>query len=229
MNSIALTPTRRRGFTLVELLVTVTIIIVLATLGFMGSKSFLKKAGAVKDMANMKNMWSGVTLYAAENNDMLPGTPTSGLFSGQKPEYTVNANNGRLAHFIAPFLGYSGPKEGDIIEPMISSWQKTKEQQGINTYWLRIDVPTAADPNMTFRPWGYAYSKKPMQMAAALSKIDSTRTWAFTDLDQLHPDAISSAAGWLGETPEGMAHGSYRLAMYFDGSGGKVNVKNERQ
>ncbi len=213
----------RRGFTLVELLVSITIIAVLAALGFMGSASFMKRAGAVKDVANMKNIWSGITLYAADHNDTLPG----GLFSGQKPEYTVNAANGRLAYFIAPYLGYTEAKEGDTIEPMVSSWQKNSIQKGTNTYWMRIDVPTAADPTKTFRPWGYAYAGKPMQMTAAMSKIDPTRTWAFTDLDQLHPDAIAAGAGWIKEVPEKMAHGSYRLAMYFDGSAGKVDVKNK--
>lgn len=58
-----------------------------------------------------------------------------------------------------------------------------------------------------------------------LSKIDGSRTWAMTDVDQLHPDAINAA--WLPNVPEGMAHGDYRLAIYFDGSSGKVNVKNQ--
>ena len=223
----ATTRTRHPGFTLVELLVTITIIAVLATLGFMGSSSFLKRAGAVKDVASMKAIWSGVTLYAADHGDMLPGSPTSGLFSGQKAEYTVNANNGRLAHFLAPYLGNAEPKEGAIVEPMLSSWQKTSVQKSVNAYWFRIDVPTAADPTKTFRPWGYAYAAKPMQMSAAMSRIDPTRTWAFTDLDQLHPDAIAANAGWLKEVPEKLAHGSYRLAMYFDGSSGKVNQKNK--
>lgn len=223
----ASTHKRHPGFTLVELLVTITIIAVLAALGFMGSSSFLKRAGAVKDVANMKTIWSGITLYAADHNDMLPGSPTSGLFSGQKAVYTMNANNGRLACFIAPYLGYAEPREGAIIEPMLSSWQKTSVQKAVNAYWFRIDVPTATDPTTTFRPWGYAYAAKPMQMSAAMSKIDPSRTWAFTDLDQLHPDALAAKPGWLKEVPEKIAHGTYRLAMYFDGSSGKLNQKNQ--
>lgn len=223
----ASTRKRHPGFTLVELLVTITIILVLAVLGFMGSSSFLKRAGAVRDVASMKAIWTGITLYATDHNDMLPGSPTSGLFSGQKAVYTANSNNGRLAHFLAPYLGYTEPKEGAIIEPMLSSWQKTSVQKSVNAYWFRIDVPTAADPTKTFRPWGYAYSAKPMQMTAAMSRIDPGRTWAFTDLDQLHPDALAAKASWLKEVPEKMAHGSYRLAMYFDGSSGKLNQKNQ--
>ena len=202
------------------MLVTITIVLALAVLAFMGSSTFIKRAAAVRDTANMKSIWSGVIMYAGDNNDQLPG----GLFSGQKPVYTENGANGRLAHFLAPYFGYDTPREGQPIEAMTSSWQKTDAQKAINAYWFRIDVPIS-NSTSTFRPWGYAYAQKPMRMSAAMSMINPSRTWAFTDLDQLHPDA--KGAGWFNEIPAEMAHGSYRLAMYFDGSCNKVNVNNE--
>lgn len=64
-----------------------------------------------------------------------------------------------------------------------------------------------------------------MTLSAALSRIDPSRTGAITDVDQLHPDA--KGAGWLSDVPDGMAHGTYRLAVYFDGSSRKVNVTNK--
>jgi prepilin-type N-terminal cleavage/methylation domain-containing protein len=79
--------THPAGFTLVELLVTITIIVVLAALTFMGSSAFLKRAAAVKDMSNMKNLWTAINLYAGDNNDTLPGP----LNAGQKAIYGANA------------------------------------------------------------------------------------------------------------------------------------------
>lgn len=60
------------GFTLIELLVVVTIIIALAALGFMGSSVLIKRAAAVKDVTNMRNLWTGIVLYAGENGGTLP-------------------------------------------------------------------------------------------------------------------------------------------------------------
>lgn len=210
----------RRGFTLVELLVVITIIVVLAAIGFMGSAAFLKRAAAVKDIDNMKGIWSSINLYTGEHGGMLPGP----LFSGQRPKYTTNAKNGRLAYFISTYLGYDKPKDGEVIEPMVSSWQKTTALKDVPNYFFRTDVPLD-DSNSTFRPWGYAYASEPLSMAGAMSKMNPSRTWAFTDLDQLHPDA--AGAGWLQDTPTDMAHGDYRLAGYFDGHIGKVDKNND--
>ena len=218
--------TQRSGFTLVELLVTITIIIVLAALAFMGSSVFLKRAAAVRDMSNMKNLWTGIILYAGDNNDTLPGP----LNAGQKAIYGANAGYGRINFHLAPYLGYDNPKDGDFLEAMASSWQKTPATKAAPCYYIRSDVPTNVG-TVTFKPWGYptgaAADRKPMKLSAALSRINVSRTWAITDVDQLHPD-IGSAA-WKADVPEKMAHGSYRLAMYFDGSGGKVNQYNVRQ
>jgi prepilin-type N-terminal cleavage/methylation domain-containing protein len=217
----------RAGFTLVELLVTITIIVVLASLTFMGTSVFLKRAAAVKDMTNMKNLWTGVHLYAGDNNDSLPGP----LNAGQKAIYGASAGYGRINFYLASYLGYTDPKDGDFLESMASnSWQKTPATKAAPCYYIRSDVPTDV-ATVTIKPWGYptgaTADRRPMKMSAALSRINTSRTWAITDVDQLHPD-IGSAA-WKADVPEKMAHGSYRLAIYFDGSGGKVNRYNVRQ
>ena len=218
--------THPAGFTLVELLVTITIIVVLAALTFMGSSAFLKRAAAVKDMSNMKNLWTAINLYAVDNNDTLPGP----LNAGQKAIYGANASYGRINFYLASYLGYTNPKDGDFLEAMASSWQKTPATKAAPCYYIRSDVPTDVG-TVTIKPWGYptgaATDRKPMKMSAALSRINTSRTWAITDVDQRHPD-IGSAA-WKADVPEKMAHGSYRLAIYFDGSGGKVNRYNIRQ
>lgn len=219
--------THPAGFTLVELLVTVTIIIVLAALTYMGSSAFLKRAAAVKDMSNMKNLWTAINLYVGDNNDTLPGP----LNAGQKAIYGASASYGRVNFYLAPYLGYTTPKDGDFLEAMASTgWQKTSKTKAAPCYYIRSDVPTEVG-TATIKPWGYptgaTADRKPMKMSAAFSQINTSRTWAITDVDQLHPD-IGSAA-WKADVPEKMAHGSYRLAMYFDGSGGKVNQYNLRQ
>ncbi len=215
---------QRHGFTLVEVLVVITIIVVLAALSLVGARTFLKKAAAVKDVANMRGIWTGVTLYASDHSDTLPGP----LYSGQKATYGL-APTGQINFFIASYLGYENPKVNDFLEAMASSWQKTEIQKKTPAYIIRKDVPLrqSIGATTTFQPWGYSgtVGSNSMKLSGALSKIDASRTWAMTDVDQLHPDAKNAA--WLPNVPEGMAHGDYRLAIYFDGSGGKLNIKNQ--
>lgn len=212
---------RRAGFTLVELLVTVTIILVLATMAFMGSSAFMKRAAATQDMATKKNIWAGIALYASDNNDLLPGP----LFSGQRAIYGAKST-GRVSHFIAPYLGYDAPATGEFFETMGASWQKSDAAKSAPCYLFRLNTPTGVG-TATVAPWGNANNKpnlQPLRLSATLSRIDSSRTWALTDVDQQHPEVGSAA--WRNEVPTTMSHGDHRLALYFDGSGGKVDINN---
>ncbi len=211
--------TYRRGFTLVELLVVITIILVLATLGFMGSSIFLKRAAAVKDVANMKGMWSAVSMYASDHAGVLPGP----LFAGQRPEYNPSPGAGRLTTYIAEYLGYDNPEKDEPILPMVASWQK-KDTRTPNYYFQRRIPTTVSNGSANIEPWGYPGASKPMNMSGAMSVIDSSRKWAFSDLDQLHPGA--AGAGWINELPDHMSHGDYRLACYYDGHIGKLDKDN---
>jgi prepilin-type N-terminal cleavage/methylation domain-containing protein len=212
---------RRTGFTLVELLVTVTIILVLATVAFMGSSAFMKRAAATRDMATKKAIWVGIALYASDQNDLLPGP----LFTGQRALYGLK-NTGRVCHFIAPYLGYESPIVGQFLEAAGASWQKTEAAKAAPCYLFRLDVPTGVG-STTISPWGNANSKpnlQPIRMSAVLSQVPTSRTWAMTDVDQEHPGVGS--ASWRHEVPATMSHGDHRLALYFDGSGGKVKKDN---
>jgi prepilin-type N-terminal cleavage/methylation domain-containing protein len=215
-------PRHSGGFTIVELLVVVAIIAVLAGLSFIGGSTFLKNAASVRDMSNMRTLWASTIMYAADNNDNLPGP----LTKGQKAVYGAKTT-GRVNFFLASYMGYTSPQLNEFLPAMGSSWQKTPATQSAPCYLFRLDVPTGVGTE-TFSPWGNANPKpnlQPMKMSAALSKINASRTWAMTDVDQLHPDVKD--AGWKADTPEKMAHGTYRLAVYFDGAGGKVDQENK--
>lgn len=78
-------------------------------------------------------------------------------------------------------------------------------------------------------PFGHPLSRgegrKPKRMAAVLSRIDPVRTWILSGLDQLHPELGNQ--GWKKQIPEEMSHGTYRIAIYFDGHAGRLDVNNE--
>lgn len=68
------TTSGNRGFTLVELLVTITIIIVLAALSFMGITRAKEAAQRSGSAANLRQFSAAITGFAADNNGFLPAT-----------------------------------------------------------------------------------------------------------------------------------------------------------
>lgn len=63
---------RLRGFTLVELLVVVTIIIVLAAISFMSFSKIRDGTRRAASLANLRQLGVGMTTFVAENNGFLP-------------------------------------------------------------------------------------------------------------------------------------------------------------
>jgi prepilin-type N-terminal cleavage/methylation domain-containing protein/prepilin-type processing-associated H-X9-DG protein len=63
---------KERGFTLIEVLLVVGIVLILSSLVFFSLKSALEKANAAKDISNLKQIGVLLQLYAAENNNTLP-------------------------------------------------------------------------------------------------------------------------------------------------------------
>ena len=61
-----------RGFTLVELLVVITIIVVLAAVTLIVSKRMVSNAKAAKSVGNMREVSTMVIAHAAENGGRLP-------------------------------------------------------------------------------------------------------------------------------------------------------------
>jgi hypothetical protein len=59
-------------------------------------------------------------------------------------------------------------------------------------------------------------------MAHVMAESQNSRTWAITAVDQLHPEIPNPNPN----TPIGLAHGTYRLGVYFDGSIGRFDVAN---
>ncbi|NDG71380.1 MAG: type II secretion system protein, partial [Proteobacteria bacterium] len=66
------------GFTLVELLVVVSIICILAALGLPISRTMLEKGNATKCLGNLRNIGMAAMSYAADNSMKLPMTSHKG-------------------------------------------------------------------------------------------------------------------------------------------------------
>ena len=224
------TPARKvqtSGFTLTELLVAITIIAVLAALVVAMTRGIMRQAAATRDANTVRQMWTCILMYAGDRNDLMPGP----LFTGQSPIYNKSLSNNprewrRLSDCLTPYLGHENPEKGDFIEAMAASWQKTPESQTASAWQMQQKLPIG-DGESTGHPWGRpapaSYEQRlPMTYSAVMSQPQVNRTWAITEIDQLHPDRKPDL-----RSPEGMAHGRYRLGVFFDGSVRKLNAVNE--
>ncbi len=80
-----------RGFTLVELLVVITIIVVLAAVTLIVSKRMVSNAKAAKSVGNMREVSTMVIAHAAENGGRLPALREfNGFDTDQPPNWHWN-------------------------------------------------------------------------------------------------------------------------------------------
>lgn len=109
--------TARKGFTLIELMVGITIVTVLAALVFTLAKKGIARANGARDTLTMRSTFSEILQYASDNNTLLPGPANTDVKSVYGPQST-----GRLSLYLAEGLGYENPQRDDFIEPMGYSW-----------------------------------------------------------------------------------------------------------
>jgi prepilin-type N-terminal cleavage/methylation domain-containing protein len=218
------------GFTLVEMMVVILIITVLAVLSFMGVTLMRKAAAAANDTKTLRQISTCISMYAADQNDLLPGP----LFTRQTPVYNSPVPSNprewrRLSDCLASYLGDDAPEKGELIAPMAASWQRDSAKLNAPAWYMQQKLPIGMG-SVTQNPWGKPApasneERMPMRLQVVLSQPKTERTWAITAFDQLHPEVTDQAL--KGDIPEGLAHGSYRLGLYFDGSVGKLNKDNQ--
>jgi len=215
-----------RGFTLLEILISITLLVVLVAIGFAVGKRGMRSANSARDTGSMRQIFSTIPMYAADHNGMLPGPVNTGVKATYGPQST-----GRLSFYIASYLGYQNPERDEFLPAMGYSWQRDDASKNAPCAYLRENVPLKQGSTESIRPFGHPLrsgdDRKPKSMALTLSRIQPSRTWALSDLDQQHPDVANP--GWKKLIPEEMSHGTFRIAIFFDGHAGKLNKDNEIQ
>lgn len=227
----------RRGFTLVELLVTVAIVIVLAALSFLGLRVMRAHATAAIDANDMRSISSALVMYCSDNNDQLPTT-----WAGVGPIYRRNGQS--LMSALAPYFGPEEPENGTFYpEFAAASWQgSTRDETGPsllvmhNVYSGRPGKHNRSRPSPHIKPFGYPRfnGREPrdgMTMTSALAQMsDPADCLMLTENDTLHPNYRGgSIPGWMHKLPEGMAHGDYRLGLFWDGHVEKLDIDLNRK
>ena len=205
--------TLRGGFTLVELLVVLAVIAILAALSLGGLSKLGASSDRSKAISNMRQIGTGVTLFAADNDGKLPGP----LWPGQIAQFDPNDPKmpERLVGVLAPYLGIPTPT-APKVEPLFvpPAYRKAVSAlflKSARTYVLNMKVPY---DNQILVPWGDCVPN-PRPLPLKLAAVPHA-AWGFSDADALHPRVTS--ASWATNTPPKPVHTPKRLAWFFNGS-----------
>jgi len=225
------------GFTLVEMLVVIMIIVLLAVLMIPAINRIVGSANSIKCVSNLKQIGTGITLYVADYGH-LPG-PESGAQYAMYP--ALVPGNGRLAMqlqgYISPDVPVGG---GNMVSPTFVCPGFTR----------LIKLDTSAQPYVMnagvtingFHVWGTGAGSTNSTTGAPIASIISptqplSGIWVLQDLDKdltanfgtapLHPvHPIYNAVQHGADTNSIMqAHpGCYRNALFLDFHVGRMQL-----
>jgi prepilin-type N-terminal cleavage/methylation domain-containing protein/prepilin-type processing-associated H-X9-DG protein len=225
---------RISAFTLIELLVVIAIIAILAAMLLPALSAAKRKAFNIQCVSNLKQDMLGCTLFANDNDDLLPyatdnnGLPyqpgVQGLGLDARNTWAENFSpHTELAYFIAPFLANAkstvtiGTAENKLMSCPAFSRNPQYESRAVTAsdindqrrmYRLRQYVE---GKKLWFYPAAPANSPKFGQIA------QPSVNGAIVDEDRALPGGspTTMAAGWS-QAPDSMVHGKTRNYGFFD-------------
>ncbi len=164
---------RSVGFTLVEILVVVSIISILTALSVGVFRSVFDRAKETESMASLRKVGHAILLYTTENENQLPGP----LYTSVVSRFRSSDGN-QLATRIAPYLGYTVTDQWQGMQELIPNNRKITPAQAAQSSILTFNanVNDYVVDDVPRRPFGYpgseSYSAQPLRMVQ-ITKPDS--------------------------------------------------------
>lgn len=208
------------AFTMVELLVVITIIVVLALLSFSLASRLRLKASSAISTSNLRQVGTAIATYASDNNSTLPGPVLSDHF----PRYQNNALSGQLGWLLKEYLTSipqaDSPQPRTFYTPGLDypaakSDAKNPKSRAKPTYVVfakQTDAITGATfwPMGNYNPNSSGNRTPPMTTTQLSGRETRGKPW-ITEIDQI----IRPSTASYGASKE-PAHGRSRNSLMFD-------------
>lgn len=213
-------PIQNRGFTLVELLVSITIIVVLAAIVFTASSRAIRSADKAVAVQNLRGIGGAIQGYVLENNNRLPGplnVGQSALYTGARPNLTtyiasymeVQRESSEIPYLVANFASPALMKKFDkdnkdapVVYRMGSDRvENTRGEKGFPWIWNNPAGTTA-------KPW----------RLDEINPRSAGKNYAMIEQD------ATMGGSWTNNGAKAPSFGNERMALMFDWSVQSQNV-----
>jgi prepilin-type N-terminal cleavage/methylation domain-containing protein len=224
-------PKRNRGFTLTELLVVITILVVLAALVFTLSSRAINNAHKAVCVTNLRGVGNALQLCITDRNGILPGPLNTGQSALFSPVQASLPDKGRsLVNFIGPYMeeirdtnnepylisNYGCPslmkkvKDDTVAKPAILYRLEDRQNKLLDNATPR--------PNDISYPWGYDAAARPRRLDE-INPVSAGKVRMITE-----QNTTLGVGGWPNGGAPSPAHGKETMAMYWDFSVKPVNL-----
>ncbi|MEM9481391.1 MAG: type II secretion system protein [Verrucomicrobiota bacterium] len=145
---------RRSAFTMVELLVVISIIAILAAVSLVAFATIKKNATRMQGVRNFEQIWKTIETYKAQNHGYFPGSTSSGggLTGGQSASKNRESN---LAFYLADVFNIEGDEEIEsedyvyqmVPEVLLPTIEKAGQQGWNRDLFFLFHIEADIDPN----------------------------------------------------------------------------------
>jgi len=214
---------RPQGFTLTEILVVITVIIVLAALVFTLSSRAINSAQKAVCVSNLRGVGNALQLCITDRNGLLPGPLNTGQSACYNPVQAKLPDKGRsLVNYIGPYM--EEIRDNDNQPYMIANYgcpslMKKVKDNTVSTpailYRLEDRQTKLMDnatprPNDISYPWGYNTGAIPKRLDD-ISPGSAGKVRMITE-----QNTTLGVGGWSNGGASTPAHGKESMAIFWD-------------